>query len=107
SGRTGKVVSRRNGTTMSALSAPDRLSRAALERLQADRLQKLARVVFPANRFYAAKFAVANIDPGRLRNLVDLRSWPTTTKAELLADQSANPLYGTDQTYGFERYTRI
>ncbi len=92
---------------MTALSAPDRLSRAALERQQVDRLQTLVRVVFPANRFYQSKFAAAKIDPGRLRSLDDLRSWPTTTKTELLADQAANPLYGTDLTHGLERYSRI
>src|SRR4051812_19569713 len=32
---------------------------------------------------------------------------PFTTKAELLADQEANPPYGTNLTYGLTSYTRL
>ena len=92
---------------MPASLAPDRLSRSALERLQTERLQALVREVFPSNRFYAAKFATAGVQPSQLQNLADLRDWPLTTKAELLADQTVQPLYGSNQTYGLERYSRI
>ena len=43
----------------------------------------------------------------------DLRDWkdfarlPLTTKAELVADQSAHPPFGTDLTYPLERYVRV
>jgi phenylacetate-CoA ligase len=92
---------------MPASPAPCRLSRSALECLQIERLQALARTVFPANGFYAAKFAAAGVEPHRLRSLADFRAWPLTTKAELLVDQAACPPYGSNLTYGPERYSRI
>lgn len=92
---------------MPASPAPDRLSRSALERLQTERLQALLRAVLPANRFYAKKFADAALPANGLHRLEDLRTWPLTTKAELLADQEANPPYGSNHTFGAERYSRI
>ncbi|MDQ6878015.1 MAG: hypothetical protein M3082_10035 [Candidatus Dormibacteraeota bacterium] len=43
----------------------------------------------------------------------DVRGWddferlPLTTKSELLADQEANPPYGTNLTYPLDRYIRL
>jgi phenylacetate-CoA ligase len=88
---------------MLASSAPDRLSRSALERLQTERLQALLDTVLPVNRFYAAKFA--NLAKSTI--IADLRTWPFTTKAELVADQQANPPYGSNLTFGAEHYSRI
>ncbi|HEV8060542.1 MAG TPA: AMP-binding protein [Gemmataceae bacterium] len=92
---------------MPASLAPDRLPRPALERLQTERLQTLQSIVLPANRFYANKFAVANVQPNRLQSLDDLRAWPLTTKAELLADQETHPPYGSNHTYEAQHYSRI
>jgi phenylacetate-CoA ligase len=45
--------------------------------------------------------------------LTDVRGWddferlPLTTKGELLADQEANPPYGTNLTYTLDRYIRL
>jgi phenylacetate-CoA ligase len=45
--------------------------------------------------------------------LTDVRSWddferlPLTTKGELLADQAAQPPYGTNLTYPLDRYVRL
>jgi phenylacetate-CoA ligase len=45
--------------------------------------------------------------------LTDVRGWddferlPLTTKGELLADQEANPPYGTNLTYTLDRYIRV
>jgi phenylacetate-CoA ligase len=45
--------------------------------------------------------------------LTEVRSWddferlPLTTKAELLADQAAQPPYGTNLTYPLDRYVRL
>jgi phenylacetate-CoA ligase len=45
--------------------------------------------------------------------LSDVRGWddferlPLTTKAELLADQAAQPPYGTNLTYPLDRYVRL
>ena len=92
---------------MPASIEPDRLSRSALAQLQWQRLQTLERAVFPANRFYTEKFAAANVSGTRLQSLADLRDWPVTTKAELLADQQRHALYGSNLTFGADQYSRI
>jgi phenylacetate-CoA ligase len=92
---------------MLASSAPDRLSRSALERLQTERLQALQSAILPANRFYAVKFAERPNAAGLLHGLADLRTWPFTTKAELVADQKANSPYGSNLTFTPQRYSRI
>jgi len=53
----------------------------------------------PRNRFYAARYA--RLDPH------DFARLPLTTKADLFADQAANPPYGTVLTYPRERYCRL
>lgn len=78
---------------------PAMLARPALDRLQAERLGRLLDAIVPSNRFYAAKLATVKAR--------DLRHLPFTTKAELVADQQANPPYGTRLTYPTERYTRL
>ena len=78
---------------------PAMLSRPALKRLQAERLARLLDEILPSNRFYAAKLSTMKTR--------DLRHLPFTTKAELVADQQANPPYGTRLTYPTERYTRL
>ena len=96
-----------DGAEMLASSAPDRLSRSALERLQTERLQALLDAVLPANCFYAAKFADHAKSAKSLNRLEDLRRWPITTKAELVADQRVHPPYGSNLTFAAERYSRI
>src|SRR6266702_8414880 len=66
-----------------------------------DRLRELLQIILPTNRFYAAKFA--GLDPLR----VAIHELPFTTKADLLADQQANPPYGTALTYPFACYSRM
>src|SRR5947209_2005822 len=63
------------------------------------RLRDLLAQVVPANPFYARKFAGG--DPAAFDRL------PLTTKAELVADQSAHPPYGTNLTYPPDRYRRL
>jgi phenylacetate-CoA ligase len=63
--------------------------------------------VFPANGFYAAKFAAAGLPTTRLQRLEEIRTWPCTTKAELLADQQAHPPYGANLTFAAGEYCRI
>ncbi len=67
----------------------------------------MARAVLPTNRFYAAKFAGASVDPRRVRSLHEFAKLPFTTKQELLADQSAQPPYGTNLTFSLGRYSRL
>jgi phenylacetate-CoA ligase len=64
------------------------------------------RIIIPANRFYAGKFAAARA-PGKVVQLGDFSErFPFTTKDELAADQSAHPPYGTNLTFPIGRYTR-
>jgi phenylacetate-CoA ligase len=57
--------------------------------------------------FYAAKFAAGGVDPRAVHTWDDYRRLPFTTKAELVADQSAHPPYGTNHFEPAARYTRL
>ena len=88
----------------------------ALETLQApwlrqhqwQRLQALARAVMDANPFWTARWRAAG-----LTSAADLGGWddfsrlPFTTKRELVADQDAHPLFGSNLTFPLERYVRV
>ena len=80
--------------------------RAALEALQAARLAALLRTLRGRNAFYDSKFSSARVDIGRLGFPADLAVLPFTTKAELVADQTASPPWGTVLTEPLDRYTR-
>jgi phenylacetate-CoA ligase len=67
---------------------------------QADRLRALF-TVLRGNLFYHCKFA--GLSPAHLT----LSTLPFTTKAELIADQAADPPYGTVLTYPLDRYNRL
>lgn len=86
---------------------PAHLGRKELVELQAERLRALLEEILPANRFHARKLAEAGVDPRSVRTLNDLRRLPLTTKAELAADQMAQPPYGTVLTYPRSRYVRL
>jgi phenylacetate-CoA ligase len=83
------------------------LDRPALAGLQGDRLRALLKEVLPHNRFYAGKFAAANLAPTSIQTPADLTRLPYTTKAELLADQECHPPYGQVLTYPLARYHRL
>src|SRR5438309_8773706 len=48
----------------------------------------------------------AGLSPRDIRSPADLRRLPFTTKAELLADQQAEPPYGQVLTYPLSQYRR-
>lgn len=82
------------------------LKRHVISQRQTEALQTLLRAVLPANSFYAAKFEAAGA-PSKVSLLGQFYDrFPFTTKAELAADQKANPIYGTNLTYPLDRYTR-
>src|SRR4051794_14070459 len=87
--------------------APEDLDRSALDQCQAGKLIALLRSLLPHNPFQARKFAEAGLDSASIRSPADLVRLPFTTKAELLADQAANPPYGSNLTYPVGRYTRL
>ena len=62
-----------------------------------DRLRRLLATVLERNAFQQARL-------GDARELAEL---PLTTKEELLADQAAHPPFGTNLTFGLERYTHL
>lgn len=84
----------------------ERLDRHGLQLLQGRRLGALLTAVYGRSRFYTRKFDEAGVRPGELRLPDELGSMPFTTKAELVADQEANPPWGTVLTEPLERYTR-
>jgi len=89
-----------------SLSSEESLERGALEALQGDRLGELLARLQGRNAFYTRKLEAAGVRVGSLRFPRDLRELPFTTKAELVADQAANPPWGTALTEPLDRYTR-
>lgn len=79
------------------------LTRDEIERRQVERLSMLMDEVASRNSFWRAKWAGCP----RVTNLGDLPQLPLTTKSELVADQEANPPYGTNLTYERSAYTRL
>src|SRR5262249_12856415 len=49
----------------------------------------------------------AGLGPSDQRTAHDLQRLPLTTKSEILADQAAQPPYGTNLTYEVSRYSRL
>ena len=72
----------------------------------AQRLAQLLSANHDRNRFYTRKFDEAGIRIESLRFPEDLTKLPFTTKGELVADQTANPPWGTALAEPIERYTR-
>jgi phenylacetate-CoA ligase len=87
-----------------APSSPELLSRPELEALQLRRLQSLLREIVPRNRFWTERLHVA---PDDIRTLSDVRKLPLSSKADFVADQAANPPYGTNLTFDCVEYTRL
>ena len=84
------------------------LGREALSQVQLKKFQFLLHDIFPTNAFYQKKFKEAGLSsPAEIQSYEDFRKLPFTIKAELSEDQAARPPYGTNLTYGRERYTRI
>ena len=91
---------------MIATDSAERLDRAALRAHQGRRLAALLAAIHGANRFYTRKHDEAGIRPADLHLPADLTRLPLTTKAELIADQAANPPWGTALTEPLDHYTR-
>ena len=86
--------------------ADERRPRAALEAQQGERLAALLGRMRGRNAFYDRKFRAAGIDAAALTFPDDLTVLPFTTKAELIADQTGTPPWGTALTEPPDRYTR-
>jgi phenylacetate-CoA ligase len=88
-----------------ALETADRHT---LEGHQVSRLQALLATVLERNPFYAPRLREAGLaSPAEIRSLADLQRIPFTRKHELVADQDANPPYGTNLSFPLSAYTRL
>lgn len=81
--------------------------RATIESAQLEQLRSLVAELIPANKFYTQKLQAAGVgfDVGSPADFS--ARFPFTTKVELVADQQANPPYGTNLTYPLNCYTRF
>jgi phenylacetate-CoA ligase len=88
--------------------ALETLDAARLRYHQLSRVRALVAAALDANPFWTAKWRAAGFATADdLRRWDDLRHLPLTTKRELVADQDAHPLFGTNLTYPLERYVRV
>jgi phenylacetate-CoA ligase len=88
--------------------ALETLDAARLRGHQLERARALVRAALGANPFWTAKWRAAGLaSADDLRHWEDLRRLPLTTKSELVADQAAHPLFGSNLTYPIERYVRV
>jgi phenylacetate-CoA ligase len=72
------------------------------------RLTAGLREIWGANAFWRARLDAAGIrDPRDLAGWADFARLPRLAKAELAADQAADPPFGTNRTYPLDRYVRV
>jgi len=83
------------------------LDRALIEQHQQQRLQLLLQTIIPRNRFWTTRLQAAGVSVKSLQNLSDLQRVPFCTKQDLVADQDAQPPYGSNLTYPSTRYRRV
>ena len=84
----------------------EQLDRSRLAECQGRRLSELLKKIDGRNQFYTRKFRDAGVDVVSLRFPGDFGRLPLTTKAELNADQAANPPWGSALTEPLANYTR-
>src|SRR5688500_2799976 len=74
---------------------------------QLEHLRALLAAIVPGNRFYTPRLAQAGVTP-QIASLAEFsKRMPFTTKADLVADQTAHPPYGTNQSFPLPTYTRF
>jgi len=93
-------------TTGVDISSVECLDRETLATQQACRLERLLAETYRRNPFYKRKLGEAGVAVHALRLPKDLARLPLTAKSELVADQAANPPWGTALGEPIERYTR-
>ena len=84
------------------------LDREALAQIQLKKFQRVCEFLLKTNEFYKKKLGKAGIkSPQAIQTVEDYRRLPFTTKAEFVADQTANPPYGSNLTFRRTKYSRI
>jgi phenylacetate-CoA ligase len=91
---------------MSTLDRLECLNRRDLSTRQGERLAQLLNRIYRRSTFYTRKLDAAGIRVDSLKSAADVSTLPLTTKAELVADQAANPPWGTVLSEPLEHYTR-
>ena len=81
--------------------------REQLERYQLSRLQGLLQLIIPRNRFWTTRLKKAGVNVNELRCLADLERLPFCTKQDIVADQEAQPPYGSNLSFPSTRYLRV
>lgn len=74
---------------------------------QRQRLNQMLDELRGRNRFWTSRLDAAGLVTGAVESLEQWRTLPLLTKAELVADQSEHPLYGSNLTYPRTQYTRL
>jgi phenylacetate-CoA ligase len=88
--------------------ALETLDAAARRAHQLTRLRALVGATHGSNPFWTARWRAAGLGGGDdLRDLDDLQRLPLTSKRELVEDQQAHPIFGSNLTYPLERYVRV
>jgi phenylacetate-CoA ligase len=88
------------------MSQLETASRSLIEEHQLARLQLGLTRILPTNRFYEEKLFKGRASVS-MDSLAELRGLPFTTKRELVADQEAHPLFGSNLTYPMSDYIRL
>lgn len=88
-------------------SHPEDLDRAALTARQQSLLNALLDELSVTNRFWQPRLQAAGYQADQPWSLADLLRLPTLKKSELVADQTAQPPYGTNLTRPLSEYTRL
>src|SRR5437588_6723713 len=88
------------------MSQLETASRSLIEEHQLARLQLGLTRILPANRFYQEKLFKGRASVS-MDSLAELMGLPFTTKRELVADQEAHPLFGSNLTYPMSDYIRL
>jgi len=86
------------------MKTPESFDRAALAARQGERLGELFSAVEAGNPFWQQRLAGS---AGERDPLARLQRLPFVSKSDLVADQAANPLYGTNLTFGRDAYSRL
>ncbi len=76
----------------------DAASRDELIAIQNDKLAAVTPFLYENSLFYRARFDRLGLAPTDVASIEDLPKWPIIDKAEMMADASANPPYGTYST---------
>ena len=71
------------------------------------KLMEILRAIHRADGFYARKYRAAGVDPLRVHSSADFAKLPFTTKAEIAADQTDHPPYGSNLILPRRDYSRV